>query len=38
MPLDETLDDGKKIRESFVLADEAIYRAHDLWHRPGIEG
>src|SRR5947208_13141202 len=37
MPLDETLDDGEKIWDSFVLADEAIYIAHDLWHCPGIE-
>ena len=37
MPLDETFDDGEKIWDSLVLADEAIYIAHDLGHRPGIE-
>jgi len=34
VPFNETLDDGKKIWNSFVLANEAVHVAHDLWQDP----
>ena len=37
MPFDKTADDGKKLWDRFVLADEAIHVPHCVRHVPGIE-
>ena len=37
MPLNETFDDGKKVWDSLILADETVCVAHYVRYRPGIK-